>query len=142
MMINRVENTDNISFKPPKEKPSDDIVIKSEKKFGIVEGQAILCIYCGNIVTWPEQIITVNDQHRHTFINPEGLVFQIGCFSHADGCLIDEQSTLDNTWFTGFTWSVSICSNCTAHLGWFYEKDERHFFGLILDRIKDSASNH
>jgi hypothetical protein len=129
-------------LKPSREKPSDEIVIKSEKKFGIEEGRAILCENCGNIITGPDQIITVNNHHNHTFVNPEGLVFQVGCFSHAGGCLIEDYSTLENTWFAGFTWSVSICSNCMMHLGWFYQKEDRHFFGLILDRLVDASSNH
>ncbi len=141
-MDNSLQNDHIHSLKPPKEKPSDDVVIKSEKKFGIVEGQVIICENCGHIVTGPEQIIAVNDHHRHIFLNPEGLVFQVGCFSHADGCVIDEQPTLENTWFAGFSWSISICSNCMVHLGWFYQKDDQHFFGLILDRLVDSASNH
>ncbi len=141
-MNNIVQDDHIISLKPPKDEPSDEVVIKSEKKFGITEGQTILCANCRNIVTGPEEIITVNDHHRHTFINPEGLVFQVGCFSHADGCMIEDYSTLENTWFAGYTWSVSICLNCTVHLGWFYEKGDQHFFGLILDRLIDSTSNH
>ena len=141
-MDNNVLDNHLLSLKPPKNKPSDEVVIKSEKKFGIVEGQQILCENCGNIITGPEQIITVNDHHRHTFLNPEGLVFQVGCFSHADGCLIDDQPALENTWFTGFTWSISICSNCMVHIGWFYQKDDTHFFSLILDRLVDSTSTH
>jgi hypothetical protein len=141
-MDNTLQNDNIHFFKPPKEKPSDEIVIKSEKKFGIAKGQFILCGNCGNIVTGPEQIITVNDHHKHTFLNPVGLIFQIGCFSHANGCLIDEQFTLENTWFAGFSWSISMCSDCLEHLGWFYQKDEHHFFGLILDRLVNSHLNH
>ena len=141
-MDNNIKNDETISFKPPRDKPSDEVVIKSEKKFGIVEGQVILCKNCRNTVTGPDWIITVNEQHRHTFLNPEGLVFQVGCFSHADGCLIDDQPTLENTWFAGFNWSISICSNCMVHLGWFYQKDDQNFFSLIIDRLVDSTSNH
>ena len=141
-MDNNIQNHHIYSLKHPKDKPSGEVVIKSEKKFGIVEGQIIVCANCGNVVTGPEQIITVNDHHRHTFLNPEGAVFQVGCFSHASGCLIDDQPTLENTWFAGFTWSISICSNCMVHLGWFYQKDDQHFFGLILDRLLDSTSKH
>ncbi len=141
-MDKNVQVDQTVYCKPPSDKPSDDVVIKSEKKFGILKGQVILCENCGHVVTGPEQVITVNDHHRHTFLNPEGLVFQLGCFSHAEGCAIEDESTLENTWFAGFTWSISICSNCMVHLGWFYQKNDHHFFGLILDRLTDAASNH
>jgi len=141
-MDNPVHDSHVHALKPLKDRPSDEVVIKSEKKFGIVKGQVIVCENCRHIVTGPEQIITVNDHHRHTFLNPEGRVFQLGCFSHAEGCLIEEQSILENTWFAGFTWSISICSNCMVHLGWYYQKDDRHFFGLILDRLVATGSNH
>lgn len=120
----------------PKRPPG--LRIKTEKKFGIREERFILCANCGNPVTTSGSITTVDGKHIHKFRNPSGLMFEIGCFSSADGCAVLEDSTTDATWFEGFSWSVSLCANCFSHLGWFYESGDNIFFGLILDNIAES----
>ncbi len=80
----------------------------------------------------------VEGKHMHVFSNPEGIVFQIGCFSSADGCVNRGVPTTEFTWFTGFSWRFSFCSNCYIHLGWFYQsKGVENFYGLILDRLAE-----
>jgi hypothetical protein len=123
------------------EKQDTKISIKSEKKFGLKEGQLILCKNCKNIITAPEHNITVNGQYIHKFTNPEGITYQITCFSSANGCIVHGTPTLDYTWFEGFSWSYSLCSNCFTHLGWYYQCKDKSFFGLILDRLSDNTNN-
>jgi len=110
--------------------------IEQEKKKLKKEEDQILCKFCQNKITSMTQIINVNGQYRHTFTNPSGITFQIGCFSSANGCIIHGKPTLDFTWFDGFSWNFSLCSNCHAHLGWHYNSSENiNFFGLILDHL-------
>jgi len=134
-------HTDNIPLKmldqtgkkrPPK------LRIKTEKKFGIKEERLIVCANCGNPITTSGDITTVDGKHIHKFANPSGITFEIGCFSSADGCAVLVDSTTEATWFEGFSWSGSLCSNCFSHLGWFYEAGDNIFFGLILDNLSDS----
>lgn len=113
--------------------------IKTEKKFGIEEERLILCASCGHPITTHGSTITVDGKHIHRFTNPGGITFEIGCFSSADGCAVLEESTTEDTWFRGFSWSGSLCSNCLSHLGWFYESGDNIFFGLILDALTDST---
>jgi hypothetical protein len=94
------------------------------------------------MVTAPERIITVNGQHQHTFTNPAGLTYEIGCFSLAEGCVVHGEPTLEHTWFDGFSWNFSVCSSCLLHLGWFFQRGKESFFGLIIDRLADSAQTH
>lgn len=117
------------------EKQTVKVRIKSEKRFGLKEGQVILCKNCKNIVTFPAHNITVNGEYIHKFTNPEGVTYQISCFSSANGCIIHGIPTMDHTWFDGFSWSLSLCSNCFTHLGWYYKCKDQSFFGLILDRL-------
>ena len=113
--------------------------IKTEKKFGIKEENLIICASCRNPITTPESIITVDDKHIHKFTNTSGDILEIGCFSSADGCAVYEDSSTETTWFEGFSWSESLCSNCYSHLGWFYETGDNIFFGLILVNLSDSS---
>jgi hypothetical protein len=129
-------------LKHPDKQPENKAKIKSEKKFGIEDNDFIICKNCGNPVTTPESIISVNEKHQHIFTNPTGIVYQIGCFSSAEGCNISGDPTAENTWFAGFNWSYAACSNCMIHLGWFYERDEETFFGLIIDLLEAASNNY
>jgi len=122
--------------------PSSHIKIKAEKKFGLGEDHFIVCRNCGNRITTPERILTVNGEHMHSFTNPEGYTYDIGCFSAAEGCYVYGEPALEYTWFNGFKWSFSVCSTCLIHLGWHYERGEERFFGLILDLLADTSTTH
>jgi hypothetical protein len=126
------------ALKSSGKKPDVRIRIKSEKKFGL-EAHSILCVHCGNEITTPEHVITVDGDHIHRFTNPAGVHYQVGCFSSADGCLVQGSPTLEHTWFEGFRWSFSTCSSCLLHLGWYYESKNETFFGLIIDYLVDSS---
>ncbi|MEW6602534.1 MAG: cereblon family protein [Nitrospirota bacterium] len=130
------------TLKSSEQDPSSRIKIKTEKKFGLGEDHVIICRKCGNSITTPDKIIAVNGDHTHTFTNPEGFSFDIGCFSSADGCYVYGEPTVEHTWFKDFRWNYSVCSSCLTHLGWHYERGEESFFGLILDLITDTSTTH
>lgn len=100
------------------------------------EKRWIRCKACGNKVTHAACRVTVNGRHRHVFNNPAGYVFEIGCFSMAEGCARKGQLTLEFTWFTGYHWSFAVCAACSAHLGWVYQAGSGEaFYGLILAQL-------
>jgi hypothetical protein len=72
----------------------------------------LICKTCGNAITSEAEGIEINGSHEHTFMNPGGFVFRIGCFVDARGCVLLGVPTDDNTWFPGFSWSCVICSTC------------------------------
>ncbi|MEW5908591.1 MAG: cereblon family protein [Thermodesulfobacteriota bacterium] len=111
--------------------------IKEETREEIPEPRdAILCRVCRRIITYPEEQIEVSGAHQHTFANPHGIVFEIGCFKSAKGCAHFGLSTPEFSWFKGFQWKLSACLFCMTHLGWFYTGPEgTSFYGLILDRL-------
>lgn len=79
--------------------------------------------------------IEVDGAHEHTFANPAGFQFRIGCFSRATGCgTVGEPSTYWS-WFPGHSWQVEHCTACGEHLGWLFRADLQGFHGLILDRL-------
>lgn len=99
----------------------------------------LLCAACGHPVTRDDQRISVAGGHTHDCTNPHGLRFRIGCFASAPGCRIVGDGYLENTWFAGYSWRVTLCHNCHEHLGWYFRADERSFFGLILARLRFSS---
>lgn len=101
------------------------------------EEQAILCKACRNKICSPASGIEVNGRHRHTFYNPEGVIYHIGCFAPAPGCIMQGKPTLHFTWFAEYSWNFALCANCHIHLGWYYRSEaERNFFGLILNKLE------
>ncbi len=116
-----------------KKKESEEVKEETKEK----EEKYILCRQCENKITLPEQRIEVAGEFEHTFLNPGGQVFHIGCFQSAEGCISLGVPTSDWTWFEGFEWQAALCNQCHIHLGWFYRSmQEMNFFGLILNMLK------
>lgn len=99
--------------------------------------EAIYCRTCGGVVTAREQKIAVHDSHTHTFFNPAGIVFELGCFRAAPGCHSTGEATSEFTWFAGYVWRFALCRQCSSHLGWFFEMGDSSFYGLILANLKE-----
>lgn len=96
------------------------------------------CARCGEPITTKRERITVDGAHEHTFVNPAGIVYRIGCFRTAVGCECSTERTAEYAWFAGFAWALARCRRCALHLGWSFTSipDEREsFFGLVLERL-------
>lgn len=115
----------------PEKAPKDQTVDEDE--------EVILCRQCDRPITRPAERIEISGSHKHTFANPHGIVFEIGCFRAAFGCGYSGPTTNEFTWFKGYNWKVAVCGSCAAHLGWlFLSSGSAAFHGLILNRLKSS----
>jgi hypothetical protein len=92
------------------------------------------CAACGTAITDDARRIEISGAHRHVFVNPEGHVFEIGCFAAAEGVRPSGPASDFFSWFPGYAWRVAICAGCSVHLGWTYG-DGPAFVGLILLRL-------
>lgn len=95
----------------------------------------VLCAACSGFVTEREARIEVNGKHEHTFINPAGIIYKIGCFERAPGTIAAGAASDEWAWFPGFAWQALCCRSCFEHLGWSFSKAETVFVGLILERL-------
>lgn len=112
----------------PQETPSEKQTPEAEP--------LILCRECLHPITRGPERIRVAGAHRHTFANPHGLVFEIGCFRRAPGCGQAGPVSDEFSWFAGYTWRVALCAACLIHLGWvFRSTGGESFHGLILERL-------
>jgi hypothetical protein len=96
---------------------------------------ALLCRACGRVITHDRDRLSVQGAHLHTFANPQGRVFEIGCFQSAVGCGYGEGVTAEFTWFAGYQWKIAVCAGCLTHVGWLFICATSQFHGLILDRL-------
>ena len=128
---------ETFSFKKDEESGTEAATTTLEQEQEQVEEEKNLCCFnCGSAITSDKQRIAVGDSHEHTFVNPGGFVFHIGCFREAPGCLQVGESTRENSWFSGYAWNYALCASCYTHLGWMYHADDQQpFYGLILDRL-------
>lgn len=109
----------------------DEIMDEEEK--GLED--CIRCSQCRAVITSVSRAIHSHGSHEHTFFNPYGIVFQIGCFSRAIGCFTHGRYTGEFCWFAGHTWCFASCAQCFTHLGWHFKGDGNSFFGLILSKL-------
>jgi len=119
-----------------------DPVLKEivEKKPQSQEGY-VYCTICSNIISHVTEHIEVQGSHLHRFTNPFDLVFDVACYRTAPGCDISGDPTAADTWFMGHEWRLATCSDCTGHIGWYFEPalhqtSDNTFFGLIVERIQ------
>ncbi len=103
------------------------------------DGGFVYCSACGHAVARQADRMELNGGHAHRFTNPYGIQFNVGCFAQALGCEISGEPTAADTWFPGFHWRLASCESCHQHLGWYFDRAEQYFYGLILDRIQQDA---
>jgi hypothetical protein len=113
--------------------PSSDV--QDDARTKPEEEQWLRCRACGARITRRSASIVVNGTHEHTFMNPSGITYIVGCWSSAEGCSASGERSTVWTWFPGFAWQIEDCRACRAHLGWSFHKDGRTFYGLIRDRL-------
>jgi hypothetical protein len=99
-------------------------------------GNLVYCNACRHPVARKSDVTSVNGGHTHYFTNPYGIRFHVGCYSAALGCDLSGRPTSADTWFPGFTWRLATCAECRGHLGWYFERADAYFYGLIVDRIR------
>jgi hypothetical protein len=96
-----------------------------------------VCRHCRQKLTRPGHRTTVNGSHTHAFANPSGIVYEIACFSTAQGYSFMGSASTEFAWFAGHSWRIIMCSACLTHLGWYFSAmSGGGFFALITDRIE------
>ncbi|MFB6374230.1 MAG: cereblon family protein [Bradymonadaceae bacterium] len=125
--------------KPEDDEPRGEVaeVTEEETESEEEEEEAVLCGECGHEVTARRHKTSVDGGFEHSFVNPAGILYQIGCFEEAPGVGATGEESEEFTWFEGYSWQVVICRDCMAHLGWKYWSSEHTFYGLILPRLSN-----
>lgn len=96
----------------------------------------IVCRQCLHTITFASEHRMINGAHIHTFANPDGIIFEIGCYHDAMGCGYIGRASSEFTWFNGYVWRIAVCGSCLVHLGWrFSGADGGFFHGLITSRL-------
>ena len=138
--MTRIGTGDIYFLREPPDEPGTDgdiaILEKEAEEPTAEEEEYILCRQCRQAITRPADRLSIQGSHRHTFANPHGIVFDIGCFRNVIGCGYAGAASNEFTWFAGYSWRVCYCVMCLTHLGWIFSSQGGDFFhGLILDKL-------
>ena len=95
----------------------------------------IRCQFCTAPVTRQSAQTAVDGAHRHRFTNPHGFRYTIVCYREAPGCALHGEPVAEFTWFPGYSWQLALCGSCQEHLGWYYQRHQHFFYGLIADKL-------
>jgi hypothetical protein len=104
-------------------------------------GRVLACAICAAEITTDAARMAVSGAHEHTFANPHGIVFRLGCFAAGTGLVAVGAPSAYFTWFPGHTWQAEHCASCGGHLGWLFRGADTAFHGLILDRLAEATSD-
>ena len=115
--------------------PVDVPDVERDDKTGTRNKKSLLCRRCRTVITNSSHETAVNGSHLHTFFNPAGVIYEIGCFQQARGCVIHGPPNDEFSWFKGYVWQYAVCIACRDHLGWFFSSDDSIFYGLITDKL-------
>ncbi len=120
---------------------SSDTVSREESRPEEKDEEGLFCYKCGHFITSRKSAIKITEQHHHTFFNPAGVIYEIGCFSDAAGCIQYGPFSSEFSWFAGYMWRLSLCAVCTTHLGWLFSSGDSSFYGLIIKNLSSSFAD-
>ena len=97
---------------------------------------SLRCAVCDHRITERAYRSERSGGHEHTFENPAGFSFRIGCFVAAPGCAHVGVPSEAFSWFPGWTWQIAICRRCHTHVGWIFRLGGEQFHGLIVSALR------
>ena len=101
-----------------------------ERGASLRDERLLLCRACEAEVARTDDRVTIGAGDLHTFVNPQGQVFELVCLDRADGAVALGEPTLAYTWFPGYAWCYAYCLRCTRQLGWYFDGQAGGFWGL------------
>jgi hypothetical protein len=122
------------------ERSGPDLERKPRPEDALDDATVLVCAACTSFVTTAAARIAMSGSHEHTFVNPHGFRYHIGCFAAAPGCAAIGSESSYWTWFPGYAWRIAECRGCGAHLGWQFRGADGAFHGLILDRLAEAEA--
>jgi hypothetical protein len=121
------------------EAPAGDTKTRPEPEKVSEEPAELACARCFEPITSDAEWLEVGGAREHSFMNPHGFYYRIGCFGNARALEAEGGWSDEWSWFPPCAWQVQRCARCGEHLGWLFRGPERRFFGLILDRLVRSS---
>ncbi len=69
--------------------------------------------------------------------------FKLLTVTHANMKLLNYTTSIEDTWFPEFKWTIGLCPQCMVHIGWYFEtikgNNKGNFFALAMDSLFDET---
>ena len=98
--------SDGLFCREVKDSPGRDSRSIEKEESEREQQKGLLCRHCRLLITTSRERLDKAGKHLHTFFNPAGVVYEIGCFRRAPGCLPFGPSSTEFAWFKGYSWQL------------------------------------
>lgn len=105
--------------------------------------RVLRCRSCGQAVSSRRQSFAFRASGAvQVFPNPLGQMRKIWTLRTAHGLALVGEPTQEFTWFDGYAWTVAVCGQCRAHLGWQFDavraSTPDRFYGLLVEALREA----
>lgn len=84
-------------------------------------------------------MLTIDGEREFVRTNPAGQTFRFHCFSKAQGAQVTGPASEEHSWFAGYRWQFTYCSQCHLQLGWYFSTADNNspqaWFALIREQL-------
>ncbi|GAB0100490.1 Protein cereblon [Sergentomyia squamirostris] len=101
------------------------------------------CAECNHKVAKFSDVFAMSkDGVQASYCNPGGYIHDTVTLYHVeeDALAVERRKSTEFSWFPGYAWKISICSQCRWHLGWQFVAEKKNlmpqsFYGLSQRNI-------
>ncbi|XP_029034768.1 protein cereblon [Osmia bicornis bicornis] len=123
----------------------DCAISRLQREIKYLEDDKIfVCCDCDSFIGRQSKMFPMSKEGpQGTYCNPAGIIHETVTLYHAQGLTLSRNPpSIEYTWFPGYAWTVAMCENCGAHMGWKFtavrnDLKPRSFWGLIRKSLKN-----
>nr|XP_034836640.1 protein cereblon homolog [Maniola hyperantus] len=126
----------------------DDALLRLHMEVRLIALKSVLCCAsCAIEIARREHIFAMSTEGVHSnYTNLGGFVHDIITFSRVTNTVPSGAPSAEYSWFPGYTWTITLCAACMAHVGWRFDAQRRNlrpqqFYGLCRNYVQPSGDD-
>ncbi|XP_013197741.2 protein cereblon [Amyelois transitella] len=124
----------------------DNALLRLHMETGLIAQKSLLCCSsCVGEIAHREHMFAMSSDGVHSnYTNLGGYMHDIVTVSQAHNTELSGAPSAEYSWFPGYTWTILLCANCMAHVGWRFDAMKRNlrpqqFYGLCRNYVQPRA---
>ncbi|XP_050213219.1 uncharacterized protein LOC126664732 isoform X2 [Mercurialis annua] len=86
----------------------------------------VRCKNCQNAIARRSDMLVMSSEGPlGAYVNPHGFVHEIMTFYKATGLALYGGPVKEYSWFPGYAWTITNCTNCESQMGWLFTATEK-----------------
>ncbi|EPS57480.1 hypothetical protein M569_17337, partial [Genlisea aurea] len=87
-------------------------------------------------------LVMSSDGPLGAYANPHGYVHEVMTLTETTGIAVVGRPVKEYSWFPGYAWSLTECTECGSHMGWHFAATKakmkpESFWGLRSSQVVD-----